>query len=307
MNKKIALYFSLAIIVLFILFMVYDTSTREKEAVEQKIMATPETEPEAMWEIESVLEVDYGKLKAVAVTAKGIILGGDSFISLYSYNLEIIWMIDAGKQVFALASDGDNIYASSGETILVYDIDGNPVDEWGPYDDSAIITSISVSTDYVAIADAGNRLVFVLDKKGALISLVGQPGDQFVIPSPYFDIYIADDNTLVTANPGKRNVEFRNIDGDILRTFGEAGTALEYFCGCCNPSHFAFMPGDNIVTAEKGINRIKIVDPEGILVELVAQPGSFIASIPVDLAAGDNNIIYAANPADSKLYAFKRK
>jgi len=67
------------------------------------------------------------------------------------------------------------------------------------------------------------------------------------------------------------------------------------------------MPDGNIVTAEKGINRIKIVDPEGALVELVAQPDHFLAPMPVDVAVGGNNIIYAANPADSKLYLFERK
>jgi hypothetical protein len=32
-----------------------------------------------------------------------------------------------------------------------------------------------------------------------------------------------------------------------------------------------------------------------------------LASIPLDLASLDGTTIYAANPADSKLYIFKRK
>ncbi len=161
--------------------------------------------------------------------------------------------------------------------------------------------------DYVAIADAGDKVVFVLNKAGALVSLVGKPGNQYVVPSPYFDVSFSNDNFLVTANPGKRNIEFRTITGEITSYFGEAGTALEYFCGCCNPSHFAFLPGGNLVTAEKGINRIKIVEPDGDLVELVSQPEQFTAFIPVDLAVSKGNIIYAANPANSILYVFKRK
>ncbi|MCK4829436.1 hypothetical protein KA005_77645, partial [bacterium] len=82
---------------------------------------------------------------------------------------------------------------------------------------------------------------------------------------------------------------------------------LEYFCGCCNPSHFVFLPGGNLVTAEKGINRIKIIKPDGDLVELVAQPEQFKASVPVDLAVSKENLIYAANPVNSTLYVIKRK
>jgi len=307
MNKKIALWFSFAIIVVFMVFIIFDTTTREEKAVDRSIVVTPDNEPLAMWDIFSELDITYGKLKSVTTTGEGIILGGDSFISFYGYDLSIVWIAETGQPVYALASDGEFIYGAAGETILVYDIKGNQVDEWGPFDENSIITSISASNNYVAFADAGNKLVFVLDKMGALVSLVGQPGDQFVIPSPYFDIFVSDNDLLVTANPGKRNVEFRNIKGDIQRTFGEAGSALEYFCGCCNPSHFSIMPGGNIVTAEKGINRIKIVDPDGALVELVSQPGNFVASVPVDLATGGDGLIFAANPADSRLYSFKRK
>lgn len=305
MNKKVALYFSLSIIVLFIIFMIYDSSKREEKAVEQKIMVTDDKDLEPVWNISSELEITYGKLKAVATTGDGIILAGDSFLSYYEYSLGLAWKTDTDNPIYAVASNGDNIYCSTGETILVYDNKGEMIEEWGPYDANSIITSIDANSDNVAFADAGNRLVFVLDGQGALVSLIGQPGDQFVIPSPYFDLSLLDD-FVVTANPGKRNIEFRDINGNITRTFGEAGTAIEYFCGCCNPSHFAIMPNGNIVTAEKGINRIKIIDGQGRFIELVAQPAEFIASIPVDIAVSADNIIYGANPANSKLYAFKR-
>lgn len=306
MNKKIGLYFSLAIIIAFIAFIVYDSATGNGEARDQKIITTPEVPSEPAWSIEVVKDVPYGKLMAVTCTSRGVVVAGDSFVTLYNNNLEPVWDINPGKGVMAIASSGDTIYAATTETILLLDFEGRQVDEWGPYDENSIITSVSAGNSNVAFADAGGKIVFVLDKSGALVSIVGQPGNHFIIPSPYFDLSITGD-LLVTANPGKRNIEYRKINGDILKIFGEAGTAPEYFCGCCNPSHFAIMENGNIVTAEKGINRIKIINPEGELVELVAQPGHFMASIPVDLAAGDDNTIYAANPADSKLYLFKRK
>ncbi len=307
MNKKLALYISLAIIILFILFIVYDTMTSNDVAIDQKVITLPDEQQEAMWEIATELVAPYGDLKAVATTDEGVLIGGDSYIALYNYDLKPLWNSSLSDPIGAIAAYGDTIYASTIETILLFTSAGEQVDEWGPFDDNSIITSIAANKDYVAIADAGDKVVFVLNKAGALVSLVGKPGNQYVVPSPYFDVSFSDDNFLVTANPGKRNIEFRTITGEITSYFGEAGTALEYFCGCCNPSHFAFLPGGNLVTAEKGINRIKIVEPDGDLVELVSQPEQFTAFIPVDLTVSKGNIIYAANPANSILYVFKRK
>ncbi|HUS87106.1 MAG TPA: hypothetical protein VMW76_07700 [Bacteroidales bacterium] len=307
MNKKLALYISLAIIVIFIIFMVYDTVTRTNVAIDQKVVTLPDEQPEAMWEIAAELVVSLGDLKAVATTDEGVLIGGDSFIALYNYDLKPLWSSTLSDPIGAIAAYGDTIFASAGETILLFTSEGGQIDEWGPYDDNPLITSVAAGRDYVAFADAGDKVVFVLNKAGALVSLVGQPGNQYVVPSPYFDVSISDDDMLITANPGKRNIEFRTIKGEIISYFGEEGAALEYFCGCCNPSHFAFMQGGNLVTAEKGINRIKIVEPDGELVELVAQPDQFTASVPLDLAVSGKNLIYAANPADSKLYVFKRK
>ncbi len=307
MNKKLALYISLAIIILFMLFIVYDTMKSNDVAIDQKVITLPDEQQEAIWEIAAELVVQFGVLKSVATTDKGVLIGGDSFIALYSYDIKPLWDSSLSDPVGAIAAYGDTIFASTIETILLFTSEGEQIDEWGPFDDNSIITCVAANRDYVAIADAGDKVVFVLNKAGALVSLVGKPGNQYVVPSPYFDVSFSDDDFLVTANPGKRNIEFRTINGEITSYFGEAGTALEYFCGCCNPSHFAFLPGGNLVTAEKGINRIKIVEQDGDLVELVAQPEQFTAPIPVDLAVSKGNIIYAANPANSILYVFKRK
>ncbi len=84
------------------------------------------------------------------------------------------------------------------------------------------------------------------------------------------------------------------------------GHAPGAFCGCCNPAHFAVIP-QGFVTAEKGINRIKILDQNGDFVEFVSSQNNFTQSIPLDVASSDGKIIYAANSADNTLYIFKRK
>ena len=98
----------------------------------------------------------------------------------------------------------------------------------------------------------------------------------------------------------------RSINGTLLGYFGEPGTAPGAFCGCCNPAHFALVPG-GFVTAEKGINRIKRLNEKGEFTEFVSSVNDFLAPLPLDIATADGVTIYGANPADDKVYVFVRK
>ncbi len=149
-------------------------------------------------------------------------------------------------------------------------------------------------------------MIFILDKRGNVKKLIGQNDGQFIIPSGYFDVALDGENNLFVANTGHRRIETRSIDGTLNGYFGEPGTAPGAFCGCCNPAHFILIP-DGFITAEKGINRIKILDKKGEFVEYVSSKNSFANSVPLDIATADGQTIYAANPADSKLYIFTRK
>jgi hypothetical protein len=146
----------------------------------------------------------------------------------------------------------------------------------------------------------------VLNRKGEVESMIGKTGEPFVLPSPYFDAALTSDNTLYIANTGNRRIETRRPDGTLVRYFGLPGTAPDAFSGCCNPAHFAIIPG-GFVTAEKGLNRLKILDERGTFVEFVSSENRFVPSIPLDVASADGKTIYAANPADRKLYVFKRR
>ena len=247
-----------------------------------------------------------GTLEAVSVSQGKIYLGGDSFVSCYDNDLKLIWNLKTPAPVNSLANWGDSVFASTRHQVLVINTAGKMLGEWGPFEDSSMITSVTANRKYVALADAGTKIVFILDKGGEVKRMIGQGDKQFVIPSPYFEVVLGEDNTLFTANTGKHRVETRNINGDILSFFGAPGTEPGYFCGCCAPPHFIVTP-DGFVTAEKGINRIKILNKKGEFVEFVNSHNTFIKSVPLDLATVDGKTIYEAYPGESKLYVFNRK
>jgi hypothetical protein len=246
-------------------------------------------------------------LKAVSVAPDGsVIVGGESFISSYNNNLKQKWSIKTEAPITAISAFGNKIYAATMELILVISAEGSIIEEWGPFEDNAIITSVSAGSSGVVFADAGNKIIVILDKEGVVRKMVGQNDGQFVIPSPYFDIALDSAGFIYAANTGHRRIETRNSEGVTISYFGEAGTSPDAFCGCCNPAHFV-KTRTGYITAEKGINRIKILGESGEFVEFVSSQNDFTPSVPLDLASTDGKIIYAANPSDSKLYVFKRK
>ena len=306
MNKRIITAASVFIILVFIGYMIWDTATfRDNKPSETTLNKFPQ--PEDKWEISEVLEVMEGTLKAVGVSETGILfIGGDSFISSYDNELKQKWTVETSDAITSLSVNGETLYASTKEKILLVDLNGKITEEWGPYEKNSMITSVSSNTNFVAFADAGTKRVFILKKNGEVASMIGHAEEKFIIPSPYFDVALTEDNVLFIANTGKLRIETWTTDGRLLNYFGETGTAPDAFCGCCNPAHFALLK-DGFVTAEKGINRIKILNNNGEFVEFVSSSNDFMASIPLDIEVYNDYKVYAANPGNSKLYVFTRK
>jgi hypothetical protein len=306
MNKKVLTILSVLIVFAFIGYIIFDIIKPAGKVTNEPVNTEIAEIPDA-WKITNELKVNEGSLKAVTIGQSGkIYIGGDSFVSCYDNDLKLEWNLKTPSPVTALANSGDTVFASTMDQILILSMDGRIKSEWGPFEDSSIITSVSSNRKYVAFADAGNKLVFILDKGGEVKSMIGQNNGQFVIPSPYFDVALDNENHVFVANTGLHRIETYSIDGVLKSQFGEAGTAPGSFCGCCAPPHFALIPA-GFVTAEKGINRIKILNKKGEFVEYVNSKNNFIKSEPLDLATADGITIYGAYPGDSKLYVFSRK
>jgi hypothetical protein len=305
MKNKVLTVISVMIIIAFIVFMIVDLSF-SSDGPQPEAKQTGLTKTQDQWQVSETYYCSLGSLKAVAVSNVGdLYLGGESFITCLTNNLSPKWSIMTDKPITALTVSNKTIYASTQETIFLVSNEGLIIGEWGPYESNSMITSVSSNDDFVAFADASNKRIFVLKKDGELAYMIGQANHKFIIPSPYFDIFLSDYNILYAANTGKHRVEEWTLDGKQINTFGVAGLAPDSFCGCCNPAHLTLYH-NNLVTAEKGINRIKILNNDGEFVESVSSKNQFIASLPLDVAAyGDK--IYGANQADSKLYVFTRR
>jgi hypothetical protein len=253
MNKKQTALVSVFIIIVFIAYIIYDTFiSQDKVNTDQTELISSVDTTDLKWQITEKFQTQQGTLKSIAIAGNNIITGGENFLASYNKDFSLNWNIETSDIINCICSYGDTIYAATNEMIFLYDIQGENISELGPYEDDCIITGISSNSQYLVFSDAGNKMVFVLSKTGELLYFFGNTGKEFIIPSPYFDVKITNDNKIILANTGKRRIEFRTLDGEIFSYFGESGFAPEEFCGCCNPSHFDIFPDNRIVTAEKG-------------------------------------------------------
>ncbi|HPJ59018.1 MAG TPA: hypothetical protein PLQ06_04765, partial [Bacteroidales bacterium] len=201
-RKKYVALFSLIIILSFIGYIVYDSIRPGNIATQESGAENDENKPPDKWKILKEVYVREG-LKAIALSPDGdIYLGGDSFVSCYDQDLSKTWSLETPEKITAITVYNDTVYATSEELIFLLNMDGRMIGELGPYEANCLITSVSANKDYLAIADAGNKIVFILKKDGEVVSMIGHFGEKLLIPSPYFDVSLTDDNELFMAQTG---------------------------------------------------------------------------------------------------------
>jgi hypothetical protein len=176
--------------------------------------------------------------------------------------------------------DDSLIYIGLRDRIEVFSSKGQRQSSWDSVAPRSWFTGIAVSENELFVADAGSRVILRYDLAGKLTKRLGEkdsakniPG--FIIPSPYFDVKLASDGLLRVTNPGRHQVEAYTRDGDFEFAWGKTTTAIEGFCGCCNPIGIVLLPGNRCVTCEKGLPRVKVYSGQGQLESVVAGPEMF--------------------------------
>jgi hypothetical protein len=199
--------------------------------------------------------------KCLAVDGDTILVGGDKAIRTFDHTGKLLRTRELPALPHAVTAGGLVAYKDRFADVS--------------YGDRAHLTSITKSGDDIFVADAGNREVLRCDVGGKVLSRI----KGFAVPSPYFDLHVGVDGLLWVVNPGKHRIEAYNLDGTLELSWGETGMNVEGFCGCCNPVYFTRLPDGRFVTSEKGLNRIKIYDPRGKFVGVVAGPEQLVKDL----------------------------
>lgn len=183
-----------------------------------------------------------------------------------------------------LAVAGDNharpgaVYVGAGRRVEVLDPGGDRLALWEVPGERVLLTSIALAEQDVFVANCAGRVVLRFDTQGKLLGEIaradsarGIPG--LVIPSPFLDVAVGADGLLWVVNPGARRLEGYSFEGRLELFWGVSGTSrVEQFFGCCNPANIAVLPDGRLVTAEKGLLRVKVYSAHGELEQIVAGP-----------------------------------
>ncbi|MEI8196643.1 MAG: hypothetical protein WCI73_12095 [Phycisphaerae bacterium] len=184
------------------------------------------------------------------------------------------------------------------------------------------ITCIAVTDQAVYLADAGRRVVVQMDHAGHTVAEFGRKDESkhapgLIVPSPHLDVAVIEPSTpggeptIWISNPGRHQLEAYNPQGDLLESWGKAGTSIDLFTGCCNPTDFALLKDGRFVTAEKGTPRVKIYSADGQFESVVAGPDTFgldpAAAAGVDVAVDRRNRIWVMDPARRVVRVYEPK
>ncbi len=200
--------------------------------------------------------------------------------------------LDARPHCVAVAPTG-RVYLGMRDHVAVMSDDGQQ-ETWKALNERAWITAIVADEDHVFVADAGNARVHRYSHAGELETVIGARDRErdvigLVVPSHYLGMALDSMSALWVVNPGKLGVEKYRADGALLTEWHQPGFGLHQFPGCCNPIHIAFKSNGALVTAEKGINRVKTFGPDRSFAGIVAAPeqlntGWTAADFPADPA-----------------------
>lgn len=146
--------------------------------------------------------------------------------------------------------------------------------------EKALFTAVATKDDLIFVADAGLKRVVVYDRNLTQVNTFkGESGvsDQygFIVPSAHFDLAVNAESELWVVNPGMHALQNYSNKGKLRGFWSKTSFESDGFSGCCNPFYIAFLSDGSFVTSEKGLVRIKIHEPSGILRSVVASPQSF--------------------------------
>ncbi|MFI3291616.1 MAG: hypothetical protein R3Y46_07025 [Opitutales bacterium] len=109
------------------------------------------------------------------------------------------------------------------------------------------------------IADAIAKKVYCIDGNSNILwESKGQ--DSFILPNRKFPLDISEDGNLWVANTGKFRLEQLDLNTGKFIASWQARDKLK---GCCNPVGLVALSGGRFLAMEKGVNLLKLFNPDG--------------------------------------------
>jgi hypothetical protein len=305
MNKRLITLFLSLLVAIVVVVLVVDLSSSK---IDNRQANPYEFNVDEFEKVDSGL-VHYRESKQIRIDSENplgiayhqglIYLLQDSLLKIINLDGHLKNMLDLNDEARTLTvSEDGKVLIAFKNYIQFYNDYFNLLLESEKENDTTIFTSIAHSNSSIFVADAGNRRVIIFDETGRKKTEIGGQTEKdskhgFIVPSAYFDLATNNDELWVV-NPGKHQFQQYTLDGRLLGFWEKTSLKIDGFSGCCNPSHFCFLPNGDFVTSEKGIIRIKVHSPSGELKSVIAPPSKFPNGIHApDVCADEGGNIIA--------------
>lgn len=201
------------------------------------------------------------------------------------------------------------VYAGSRGRVDIYDEGGRSVGGFPAGDPAkpAFLTSIKVFGDEILVADVGARFIRRYTAGGQQVGSIGAQAKTggFMLPNGSLDFAMDRNGVVHAADPGRHRVTSWTLDGTPRGQFGRFGQShLEDFTGCCNPVNLAVTPDGKIVTGEKAVARVKVYEPDGVLLAVIGPEHFDARCTHVYLDVDSTGRIFAADPVRREVTIF---
>ena len=225
------------------------------------------------------IQLRVNEAHAISIFNDTIYLAADSSLFIINQIGQIINQIELPAPATAITAE-KSIWLALRNRVINLNKSGQTLQQWPTLGPRAVLTSLAVSSKFVYVADAGNRIIYQYSCSGELVQRMGGHDEQkgwegFIVPSPYFDVALSEEDLLWAVNPGTHSLINFNVDGSLRTSWSNSSVNTEGFSGCCNPAHMCIAPEDRFITSEKGVVRVKVYGLHGNYLGVVAAPDQF--------------------------------
>ena len=247
-------------------------------------------------------------LRGVALGGDHVFAVGDSALKVFDTegNLRGKWATAFPGECVAV--DGESrLWVGERQQVEIFHPTNGLVDTWRDPERLGRVTAIGFGKGDLFLADATARCIRRYDAQRRFLNDIGDRHRKggFDIPNGVVDFAVDGEGFVHVANPGMHRVERYSAEGALLGHFGRFdGRDPSGFGGCCNPTNLTVDSRGRVIVSEKAAPRVKVYDPAGELLTVVADAAFDAGARNMDLAVDSMGRIYVVDTATLQICVF---